>query len=266
MTTVPIPVPFEGDAFAAPVKVARARWNLPVHDDAVLLARPEVLPGLGREQVWECGARGPRATDTLARAAAYPVPSDLAARLIPGTKVTVLRKGETQLGAPTAGILQGSIFLGWRGGLGLMPTGKRRDGVALTGVLDLIEGTAPAAVEELAARWYVSTELPPTTELKREALDGVSETSPLAVLWTHPGFGGGPVPGCVWFIDYVEDEIGGGYCWCPESELVSEHGSFDLTDLLGSAALVLAPPAVDFGQCLTLPADTREAYRVLFGR
>jgi len=265
MTTIQSPTILAPLVPASPAKVSRARWNLPVHDDAALLARPEMFPGMRGGQVWECGARGPRATDTLARAAAYPVPSGLAARLIPGTKVTVLLQLETQLGAPRTEILQGTLFQGARG-LCLLPTGKRNNGVRLPRVLDLIEGTAPAAVEELAARWYISTELPPTTELKREALEGVSETSPLAVLWTHPGFGGGPVPGCVWYIDYIEDEIGGGYCWCPESELVSEHGSFYLTDLLGSAALVLAPPAVDFGQCLALPTDTREAYRVLFGR
>jgi hypothetical protein len=217
--------------------------------------------------VIEVGPLGQNATDIQARLEVYPRDETLADRLTAAgetrSKVTVLLSGENFLGCPRAEIAQGTVFLSSRGPA-LIPTGKRTHGFSLKGAVDMIEGATAAAVTELNNRWYTRTSLPPTTKVTPAMLKGASKANPLCVLWTHPGFDGGRVPGCVWFLDEVDDEIANGYLWCPPSTLFSEHGSTYVKDILDGAA-VIVPPAISFAACFDLPTDALEAYRIIFG-
>lgn len=217
-------------------------------------------------------------TDVAARVVAYPKPENLdetiTAAIESGEPVTVLKVGEGMFGGRFPQIIQGKLFQGSRG-LGFLPTGKRTQGFTLKGPLDVIPGNKPAAVAELNRRWYDSTGIPPTEPLTIDALRSASEENPIAVLYTHPGFGDGPTPGCVWYIDYYEAEdddpdngIAGGYLYCPpESGLFSEHGSTYAKDILKSGALVSTKPKVNFEGMTKLPDDDRsEAYRQIFER
>jgi hypothetical protein len=216
----------------------------------------------------EAGNRGAGSADVRARLGVYESPSDLEQRLSAGaenrSKVTVLRAGENFLGAPGVSILQGSLFQGSRG-VALMPTGNRTKGISLNGVIDLIDNSLAVSVDELAKRWHLGTGLPTTSKLTKEALHGATESKPIGVLYTHPGFGDGDVPGCVWIIVSADDEIAEGYLWCPASQLVSEHGSTYLVDILESGALTTSAPQITFGDCFDLPEDTRAAYQAIFG-
>jgi len=242
----------------------RANWGLETFDNRL----PEATDSVFTRRTIGVGTRQPEATDHLARKVVYSIPTDLEARLkeaaLHGTKVTVLRSGETFLGAPVADIRQGTLFFGARG-LGLLPTGKRSNGILLGTALDLIESAKPGDVTELATRWIEGTGLPLTELVTREKLALASANNPLAVLWTHPGFDGERVPGCVWVIDEVRDDIANGYLWVPESSLVSEHGSIEVKHLIDTGALVSSAPRIGFGDCFNLPTSTREAYRDLFG-
>ncbi len=217
-------------------------------------------------------------TDIAARVAAYPVPENLdetiAAAIASNETVTVLKVGEGYFGGSFPQIIQGKLFNGSRG-VGFLPTGKRTQGFVLKNPLDIIPGNKPAAVAELNRRWYESTGLPATEPLTLDALRGASEENPIAVIYTHPGFDGdGPTPGCVWYIDYYEEDedqepgtgIAGGYLWCPDdSGLFSEHGSTYAKDILKGGALVPKKPNVNFKGMMDLPGDRREAYEQLFG-
>jgi hypothetical protein len=209
-------------------------------------------------------------TSIQARKACYPthttVDADVQAALENGYPVTILTIGESMFGTPAAVIRQGHFFNGSRG-LGFLPTGKRKNGVSLANVpvLDILLEAKPESVTEIARRWYDETGVPHAGPLSRKVLQATTEKHPVALLYTHPGFGGGRVPGCVWIITHADDEIAEGYLWCPPSELTSEHGSTYLRDLT-DAAMVTQPPKVTFAQCFNLPEDTREAYRAIFGK
>jgi hypothetical protein len=217
--------------------------------------------------VLHMGARNSEATDTLARIAAYPVADDIEEQLLGASearsKVFVLRHGESMFGVPRAEIRQGTVFPGTRG-VGLLGVGKRTQGLLLNGVIDMIVGTNKTAVETLNERWYLGTGIPPTKSVNLEELKKASEKAPRAIIWTHPGFGDGSVPGCVWYVNEVHDNILEGYLWCPPSTLTSEHGSVELKDILDGAMCVVEP-AVRFGDCFSLPEEPRAAYKVLFG-
>jgi hypothetical protein len=218
-------------------------------------------------------------TDIAARVAAYPSPDNLDeqidAAIESGEPVTVLKVGNGMSGGSFPQIVQGRLFRGWWGGIGFLPTGKRTQGFRLKNPLDIVANGKPAAVAELNRRWYDSTGIPPTEPLTLDALRGASEENPIVVLYTHPGFdGSGPHPGCVWYIDYYEEDegqepgtgIAGGYLYCPpESGLFSEHGSTYAKDILSVGALVSTKPKVNFEGMTDLPDDRSEAYRQIFG-
>ena len=213
-------------------------------------------------------------TDIAARIAAYPSPDDLEERMdsltADAASVTILRKATGTWGATIPVIQQGRLFRGASGDVGLLPTGKRTNGIRLRreDVLDIVPDTKPASVDELNRRWYDSTGLPPTEPLTVEALRGASEENPIAVVWTHPGFGEGPTQGCVWYIDdyQEEDDIANGFCWVPDtSGLYSEHGSVYGKDILKAGALVSGGPKVKFSDLFSAPKEPREAYQYLFG-
>ena len=204
-----------------------------------------------------------------ARHIAYPSVDDGWARVDAAAgswePVSVLKYGHNMFGFPFARILQGRVFR-VADQFGILPSGNRRQGLKLSecDILDVVPGADAQAREIIASRWFYDRALPPTVELTRDALATVSEDHPVAVIYTHPGFGGGRVPGCVWFIDYVEDEIAGGALWCPPSELVSEHGSIYVSELLEGGALSTVAPTLSFGDFLHLPEDPASAYRVIF--
>jgi hypothetical protein len=210
--------------------------------------------------------------DVEARIAAYPVPENLEERiqdaLASGTPVTILKAGSGGLGAHSAQIVQGRLFTARGGALALLPTGKRSQGFLVRGALDMIDDAKPAAVTELNRRWYESTHLPVTVPLTRDVLLTATEENPVVFLYTHPGFGDGREPGCVWFIDDFqgEDDIANGFLWCPEgSALTSEHGSTYLSDALRGGALVPVTPSIDFAGMFELPSERLAAYARLFG-
>lgn len=218
------------------------------------------------------GANHGAAADLLARRAVYPMPTDLDERLTAamasGERVTalVVRDGSSNgWGIPSASIYSGRVFPGQRGP-GILPVGKRTNGFSLTGIVDLAEGRLSDPALEMHRRWYENTVLPPSAPLRLDDLASASDSHPAAVLWTHPGFGGGRVPGCVWIVTDVsrENDIADGYLWCPPSELVSEHGSIELSRLVREGALVSTPPRITFADCFNLPTETLEAYRAIF--
>jgi hypothetical protein len=138
--------------------------------------------------------------------------------------------------------------------------------VSLEGAIDVIESPHYrfAVVVELAERWCRDTWIPPTRPLTVADLVHASIEEPIAVVWTHPGFGEGSVPGCVWYIDQADEEVANGFLWCPPSTLVSEHGSVYVVDLLDTGALTLYPPTVRFAECFDLPRSPRAAYQAMF--
>ncbi len=245
-----------------PVSVERGLWSVEAH---AIMAEP--VGDLIR-RVIPAGTRNSVAADLLARLSVYPRPADLDERLERaadnGTRVTALYHGETYFGAPYVSIRQGRLFHGQRG-VGILPPGGRTKGFVLNNVVDLIEDPAKNPVAALGRRWYDQTILAPTTPVTLEALNGASEDHPIAVVWTHPGFGSGAVPGCVWYVDGVEDEIANGFLYCPPSELISEHGSIEVGRLVNEGALVLAEPRVRFAQLFDLPSEPLAAYRAIFG-
>lgn len=218
-------------------------------------------------------------TDNEARLAAYPKPADLddkiAAAIANGEPVTILKVGDGMFGGKFPTIMQGKLFTGSRGGVGFLPTGKRTQGIVLKGAIDIIPNNKPASVTELNRRWYEDVGIPPTEPLTIEALKGASEEDPIAVVWTHPGFDSdGRTPGCVWYINYYEEEdgqepgtgIAGGYLYCPPGGgLTSEHGSTYAKDILRDGALVSTKPKVNFKGMTDLPDEPAEAYREIFG-
>jgi hypothetical protein len=250
-----------------PKKIDRSTWSLSLasHED-----REERADGITRYTITMGTANGEGA-DTLARKAAYSVPTDLGERIQIGAdtraKATVLVVGETMFGAAGAQIRQGSLFNGSRGGVGFMPTGNRTKGIVLKGAIDLLDSVKPSDVTELARRWYFGTGLPLTAKLTEEALKKATQKHPVAVIWTHPGFGQGgtATPGCVWLIDGVSNGIADGFLWCPPSELESEHGSTYLKDILPTGALSLTDPIISAAECYDLPADRVGAYQAIFG-
>jgi hypothetical protein len=161
--------------------------------------------------VIEIGSHNAASTDAAARVAVYPINDsldrDVADAAASGTRVTVLKVGTDMYGGSFPVIYQGRVFLGGSGEYGILPGRKTRNGYKLSGTLDLIPDATTGAVAELTRRWYCETSLPSTTKLTREALNAATEDNPIAVIWTHPGFGSGAVPGCVWYINRVEDEI-----------------------------------------------------------
>ena len=217
-------------------------------------------------------------TDIAARVAAYPKPGDLddriQAAITTGQPITILTVSEGMFGGGHPQVMQGKLFDGRSGRIGFLPTGKRTQGIVLKNPLDIIDNVKPAAVTELNRRWYEETHLPPTEPLALDALRNASEENPIAVLYTHPGFdGSGPTPGCVWYIDYYEEEegaepgtgIAGGYLWCPDdSGLYSEHGSTYAKAIMKGGALVSTKPKVGFAGMTELPGDRLGAYQRIF--
>lgn len=239
----------------------RGLWMLEPHR----IVHPEIN-GMTRTEI-PIGARNSVGADLSARLAVYPVPEDLNERLaalVGQPKSTVLYHGENYFGSPYVNIRQGRLFT-TDNGFAILPLGRRTNGYRVTGALDVIDATAKDPVKDLWRRWYSETGLPPTLPVTREALMGASQRHPVAVLWTHPGFGGGAVPGCVWYVTQVANEIANGYLYCPPSELESEHGSIEIGHLLREGALVCSEPQASFEQVFDLPSEARDAYRVLFG-
>jgi hypothetical protein len=243
--------------------VERAVWSVTTYDP-----RPVTEGGFIRRTI-EVGRSGPQAGEMLARLEAYqgPTPDEITEcinrALTTQAKVTVLRRGENYLGAPFFQVRQGRLFQGSKG-VALLPTGKRTHGIVLGDVVDIVEGASQVELDLLASRLTEGTGLPSTSRLCAEDLEDVSSANPLAVLWTHPGFGSGAVPGCVWIIDSVEDDIVNGYLWCPPSELCSEHGSVEVKDLMVSGARIDAGLKISIDQAHNLPEDPAEAYTALF--
>jgi hypothetical protein len=217
-------------------------------------------------------------TDISARIAAYEKPNDLdekiADAIASNEPVTVLSVGDGAFGGSFPRIVQGKLFRGRSGDVAFLPTGKRTQGFKLKTPLDIISDKKPASITELNRRWYEGTGIPPTEPLTLEMLRGASEENPIALIYTHPGFDGEPTPGCVWYIDYYEEDedqepgtgIAGGYMWAPDDHgLTSEHGSTYAKEILTKGAVVPLKPGVNFKTMTELPEDRAGAYKQLFG-
>jgi hypothetical protein len=149
-----------------------------------------------------------------------------------------------------------------------MPRGHRTRGYVLDGVIDLITDNNPVSVTTLAAKWYLGTNVPLTTELTKEALYTATNASPIAAIATYPaGLGDNPrqVSGCVWIITEVRGDMPSGYLWSPTSSVYSGPQTTNVNDIVGIAALSLASPKITPADCSQLPRDPKEAYRSIFG-
>jgi hypothetical protein len=224
----------------------------------------------GGEVTIELGTRGPSAVDTFARLGAFGVPAGLDERIDAAVRsrapTTVLMAGDNGWGAPFIYIIQGRLS---RPGsaLFLVPTGSRTRGYTLIDplrIIDILDATGPTAVDEMAQHWFDRTVLPLTRQMTADDLATARVGKPVALVTTHPGFGGGEVPGCIWLVSSVDGDVAWGYLWCPEAELCSEFGSIAVRDLLSSSALVTEQPSGSESDWLNLPTGTTDAYRALF--
>jgi hypothetical protein len=157
-------------------------------------------------------------------------------------KVTLVLSGDTMLGGGVIVGREGKLFESQRGGVGILPKGKRTKGywVDPSKVLDVFTGyaadEAASVVAEARAQY---PELVNLTQERLEQLPGEDQGSDLslALFGTHPLFG---ATDCVWLIGeyWPEHDI------CDRSVLlirpefgVSEHGSSYGADLRSFRAI-----------------------------
>ena len=151
-----------------------------------------------------------------------------------GEKVTLILGGENMLGSGMLVGREGRLFPGSRGGVAILPKGKRSKGYVVdpSRVVDVLPGwdiaQAQANVAEVRSRYPLLRNL---TQERLNSLPRNSETCSLAVFGAHP-FGGAD---CLWMIGeyWPEDDI------CDTSVLLirpefgtSEHGSVYGQELL----------------------------------
>lgn len=193
-------------------------------------------------------------------------------------KVTVLRAGEDFMGGAYVTVIEGRLFPSSRPGkVGFLPKGKRSQGYAIdpSEILAVRQGWGKTDV--LSDSWFdIVNLLPAPTSLSADLLavvpefDEMSESNNaavLAVITTHPGFDGGPVAGCVWFLfdkqtdpDDPSNTIYNGFMWAPPSELFSEHGATYASNLRGAAFI---PPALTLSDCYNLPDNLSDVFSIL---
>lgn len=157
-----------------------------------------------------------------------PKPDEEDLRALIGEKVTLILGGENMLGSGMLIAREGRLFEGSRGGVAILPKGKRSKGYVVDPgrVLDVFEGwvTNVAEANVNAVRGFY----PGLRELTQEHLNALpreSDTCSLALLGRNPVFGGDD---CLWLIGeyWPEDDI------CDTNVLLirpefgcSEHGS-----------------------------------------
>lgn len=219
------------------------------------------------------GDTGPSAADTLARNAIYDAPSDRFLRLISaagkGNVVTTLHVSSaiSPFGNTRVFLHQGRLDIDSQRRLtpSLVTLGEDTRTYPIVDMVDFVVEGGEKGLVELSQRWFDRTILPPTRRISADGLKHEVAAGPVALLYTHRGFGGGPVPGCIWLIEAVEGDVAWGYLWCPDSELTSEYGSVAVQELLDTAALATKRPALTSSSAWgELPSETRNAYGELF--
>lgn len=159
-------------------------------------------------------------------------------------------------------------------GLAFLPKGARKKGLRLNPDKNqqwpVYAVTGYGWQQQLADRFKaVLANVPATVEFN---VDGVAPYHSgaqvqAAYLFTHPGFGEGPVPGCLYFATGYdrEDDILDGYLWAPPGELTSENGSSYKHDLerWGGRIPGWIPDAMTLDDCFALPTDMAACYEAI---
>jgi hypothetical protein len=200
------------------------------------------------------------------RVTGRPKPDEQMLEEMVGEKVTLILGGENMLGSGLLIAREGKLFQSSRGGVGILPKGKRSKGyhVDPDKVVDLfggwVAGEAAASVAVVRAHY---PELVNLTQGRLEQLPGPgalvadhgrSEFCSLAVFGSNPLFG---ATDCIWLIGeyWPEDDI------CDTNVLlirpefgVSESGSCYGRDLLRNRALgeVVGFEPITFSEAISL--------------
>lgn len=160
----------------------------------------------------------------------------------------------------------------------LLKKGSRDRGWPLASLNPIAVAAGYGKQEELAGLWAVTARKVPA--IGKATVDGIPEYDSDApapdiaavFLLEHPGFGGGPGHGCLFFATDVqppeergEDAIVNGYLWVPEDfEGESEHGSFYLEQLRrwGGRLTGWRPGHLTFAQVMegAVPHTREEAF------
>lgn len=159
-----------------------------------------------------------------------------------GEKVTLILGGENMLGSGMLVAREGRLFAGSRGGVAILPKGKRSKGYVVDPkrVLDVLPGWCTNVAE--ANVMAVRHSYPELRNLTQERLNHLpqSPTHPhctMALLGRNPVFGGDD---CIWLIGeyWPEDDICDTHVLLIRPECgVSEHGSCYGQDLLRNRSL-----------------------------
>lgn len=188
-----------------------------------------------------------------------PKPDEETLNALIGEKVTLILGGENMLGSNMLVAREGRLFAGSRGGVAILPKGKRSKGFVVDPkrVLDVFEGWVTNVAE--ANVTAVRNCYPELRNLTQERLNHLpqSPTHPhcsLALLGANPVFGGAD---CIWLIGeyWPDDDI------CDTNVLlirpefgVSEHGSCYGKDLLRNRQLgeIVGFDRIPFGDAIKL--------------
>jgi hypothetical protein len=192
-----------------------------------------------------------------------PRPDEQLLEELVGEKVTLILGGENMIGSGMVIAREGRLFQGSRGGIAILPKGKRSKGyrVEPDKVIDVLPGWVDNEAAELVAQ--VRSHYPSLVNLTQERLEQLPregqgpEVCSLAVFGSNPLFG---AKDCLWLIGeyWPEDDI------CDRNVLlirpefgVSESGSCYGRDLLRNRALgeVVGFEPIPFGQAIELCND-----------
>ena len=188
-----------------------------------------------------------------------------------GEKVTLILGGENMLGSGMLVGREGRLFTGTRGGVAILPKGKRSKGYVVDPkrVVDVLPGwdiaQAQANVAEVRSHYPVLRNL---TQGHLNALPRESRYCSIALLGQNPVFGGAD---CIWLIGeyWPEDDIvdTGVLLIRPEFGC-SEHGSCYGQDLLRNRQLGMFAEfnPITFGDAIKLcDLDFDEAFERVVG-
>ena len=193
-----------------------------------------------------------------------------------GEKVTLVTHGDNFMGGGLAKAEEGKLFLSSRGGgaLGILPKGKRTQGLRVTpeNVLDVFPGYATADATEMMRK--VRSAFPTLKALTQDRLLELppsSNTLDLCLFGTYRMPDGQQSDAIVLAGEYSGEEddiVDGGVCLLRPEVGISEHGSFYGRDLLGLHVLgeVVGYQPISFAEGLALcELPFEAAYERLLG-